>query len=188
MRKTLSALLAVVLVLCAVPALAEGETLVYGTMPIPYAAFYAAEGVTIEVDAVSSATDSKWKNENLVAGTYYAEHTDDQGGDILGVVYPVAISQADLDTLGEDSGFTALDAEPAAYKVAILEDGQLTFSDVQGARETFEAEVTLATASRYGDYQIEVKAINNADGTSDIGTIYGVLLETGDAVYALHPS
>ncbi len=186
MKKILSFLLTSLLVLSAVPALAEADDLVYGTMQIPYAAFYAAEGVTVDVDAVSSATDSKWKNPGLVAGTYYAEHTDDQGGDILGVIYPVAISQADLDALGEDNyAFTALDEAPAAYKTAALNDGELTFSAVQGASETFEAEASLATASRYGDYQIDVKTLNNADGTSDIGTIYGVLLTAGDKVYAL---
>ncbi|MBQ8954463.1 MAG: hypothetical protein IJ048_10135 [Clostridia bacterium] len=184
--KKLSLLLVLLLALNAMPAFADGEDVVYGTMQIPYDLFYAAEGVEISVDAVSSATNAKWKNEGLVGGTYYAEHTEDEGGDILGVVYPVAISQADLTALGEDNcGFTALDEAPAAWKTAALTDGALSFSAVEGESEVFEAEVVLTTESKYGDYQITVNAINNQDGTSDIGTIYGVLLKTEDGVYAL---
>ena len=190
MKKLVSILLAAALLISAAAcaALAEGEDLVYGTMQIPYAAFYAAEGVTTEVDAVTSATNSKWKNEGLVAGSYYAEHADDEGGDILGVVYPVAITQTDLDALGEENyGFTTLDEVPAAYKCATLADGALTFSELQGEAFPLKVEeVVFDTESKYGDYQIEVKSINNKDGHSDIGTIYGVLLKTeaGD-IYGL---
>ena len=167
-------------------ALARQDDTVYGLMNIPYADFYAQEGVSIPVDGVSSATNGKWKNENLVAGTYCAAHEADEGGDILGVTFPVAISQADLTALGEDNyGFTALDAAPAAFKTAALTDGILTFSALNGEESSFEAAVTLTTESRYGDYQITVDAIHNADGVSDIGAIYGVLLSTGDKVYAL---
>ncbi|MBQ1311692.1 MAG: hypothetical protein IIY55_07570 [Blautia sp.] len=175
-----------VLSAAAAPAFAEADV-VYGTMEIPYAAFYAAEGVNGEVDAVSSATDSKWKNENLVAGTYYAEHTEDNGGDIPGVVYPVAISSADLAALGENTyGFQELADAPAAYKNVTLEDGNAVFSAVQGDTTEVQAEAEFTTVSRYGDYQINVNAINNADGTSDIGRIAGVLVSTGDGSnYAL---
>ena len=183
MKKLLVLTLALLVLTCAV-ALAEGDT-VYGTMRIPYDQFYAAEGVSIPVDAVSSATNSKWKNEGLVAGTYYAEHADDDGGDILGVIYPVAVSQGDLDALGEEYAFEALEEVPAAYKQVTLENGQVSFSAVQGETASFEAETSLTTESRYGDYQISVKSINNAEGTSDIGTIYGVLLNTEEGVYAL---
>ncbi len=186
MKRLVSLLTVLAMMACLVPALAE-EEVVYGTMAIPYEAFYAAEGVGIAVDAVSSATNSKWKNESLVAGTYYEAHADDEGGDILGVVYPVAISPADLDALGEENyGFAPLDEIPAAYKAASLEGGELAFSAVVGEASEFEAEATLTTESRYGDYQIDVKSINNQDGTSDIGTIYGVLLVAEDGgVYAL---
>lgn len=74
-------------------ALAESDAYIYGTMQIPYGAFYAAEGVASEVDAVTSATPTKWSSETLAAGTYSAAHEADEGGDILGVVYPVAITQ-----------------------------------------------------------------------------------------------
>ena len=68
---------ATLLVAAASPGFAETDGTIYGTMKIPYNAFYAAEGTASEVDAVSSATDSKWKNDKLVGGTYYEEHTDD---------------------------------------------------------------------------------------------------------------
>lgn len=73
-------------------ALTQEEEYLYGIMQIPYADFYAAEGSASEVDAVTSATTSKWSNQELVAGTYYEAHAEDEGGDILGVVYPVAIT------------------------------------------------------------------------------------------------
>ena len=66
-------------------------------MKIPYAEFYAGEG-TSEVDAVTSATDAKWKKEALVGGTY--NNGDHQ---ILGVIYNVAISSSDLAALGENN-------------------------------------------------------------------------------------
>lgn len=184
MKKQISALIAAVMLagsLTAGGALADSESYVYGTMQIPYDEFYAAEGVASAVDAVSSATDSKWKNTDLTAGTYNAPHSDDNGGDILGVTYPVAITQSDLDALGEDShAFTALDGQPAAYKIASVADGSLSFSAVQGDAAPIDASATISTDSPWGDYQITVDAINNAKGTSDIGTLYGVLLRTDD--------
>ena len=169
------------------PAFAETDNIVYGRMKIPYNAFYAAEGTASEVDAVSSATDSKWKNENLVGGTYYEEHTDDNGGSILGVVYPVAISAADLESLGDNNyGFSELAETPSAFKNVTVENGEAVFSALQGETAAVEAEAEFTTVSGYGDYQINVNAINNADGTSDIGTIAGVLLTTTDgSVYGL---
>lgn len=173
--------------LCAGGALGEGDGYIYGTMRIPYADFYAAEGVSGEVDAVSSATNSKWKSDTLAAGTYSQPHADDEGGDILGVVFPVAIAPADLEALGDDNGgFAALDEVPAAYKIASVSEGRLSFSAVQGERAALEAELSLSTDAPWGDYVLDVSAIHNADGSSDIGTIYGALLTTDDgAVYAL---
>ena len=189
MKRLFSSLIAAAMLTGALAggALAEGDAYVYGTMQIPYDAFYAAEGVAGDVDAVTSATDSKWKSESLAAGTYNEAHTEDAGGDILGVVYPVAITQSDLDALGEENrAFTAMEGEPAAYKIATLEDGELTFSAVQGETAALEAGAELTTDTPWGDYQVTVDAINNADGSSDIGRIYGVLIKTADgAVYGL---
>ena len=37
---------------------------------------------------------------------------------------------------------------------------------------------TIATETAWGDYLITVDKINNSEGTSDVGTIYGALLTT----------
>ena len=81
-------------------------------MNIPYADFYAAElSNSVPVDAVSSATqnkwkgnstgkigdDGKWQNGGLAAGTFN-EEGENGGGKILGVTYPVEISKADLES------------------------------------------------------------------------------------------
>ena len=65
-----------------IPAKVSAADKIYGTMNIPYADFYSAEiANAYEVDAVSSATTSKWAmNEpgKLVAGTY-----NDGSGSVL---------------------------------------------------------------------------------------------------------
>lgn len=181
LKKTMQILLCAALLTSAasLTAGAEGEV-VYGTMEIPYAAFYAAEGVASDVDAVSSATTSKWKNENLTAGTYNAEN-EDGSGTILGVVYPVAISQDALTALGDNNyNFTKLDEAPAAYKEVTVTDGVVSFSAVQGATAAIDGvTATITSDTRYGDYCIDA-AVNNANGTSDVGRIFGILLHTTD--------
>jgi len=181
----MAAALASTTALSAMPlAASAAEDVVYGTMNIPYADFYAAEvNNTVPVDAVSSATASKWSmnqtgsfaedgtwtSGGLVAGTY-----NDGAGKILGVTYPVAISQADLDSLTDKYGFTALDAQPVAYKPVTVTDGVASFGkieDTDGA-ETLTGGITLSNTSNYGDYQIQVENIpQNAD-------IYGVVVKT----------
>ncbi len=157
------------------------EDVVYGTMNIPYDKFYAAEGVGSEVDAVTSATTSKWNNKNLTAGTYGSTNEDGTGV-ILGVTYPVAISRDDLTALGDNNfNFTELSAAPAAYKTVTVNSGNAEFSKVSGDTAAVSGvETSITTDSPWGDYVIDVTSINNANGTSDIGTIYGVVLFTQD--------
>ena len=157
------------------------EDVVYGTMNIPYDKFYAAEGVGSEVDAETSATTSKWNNENLSAGTYGSAN-EDGTGIILGVTYPVAISREDLTALGDDNfNFTELSTAPAAYKTVTVNAGNAEFSKVSGDTAAVSGvETSITTDSPWGDYVIDVTAINNANGTSDIGTIYGIVLFTQD--------
>ena len=157
------------------------DDIVYGTMNIPYDKFYAAEGVGSEVDAVTSATTSKWNNKNLTAGTYGTANEDGTGV-ILGVTYPVAISRSDLTALGRDNyGFTELKDAPAAYKTVSVNSGKAEFSKVSGNTAAISgAQTSITSDSPWGDYVIDVTSINNANGTSDIGTIYGVVLFTQD--------
>ena len=154
------------------------DTLLYGTMNIPYTDFYAAEmgDSAGDVDAVTSAT----KNKVLMNGEgKMFEGTYNDGVDtMLGVVYPVAISQADLDALGENNyGFTKLDAAPEAYKNVTVSDGKAVFSAVQDAEpETLNLGVKLSTETGYGDYLIDL-----TDQPEGFDTKYsGALLKTAD--------
>ena len=154
-------------------AVAADSDKVYGTMDIPYADFYRAEiGSAYEVDAVSSATEKKWKMNGegeYVEGTY-----NDGSGNILGVRYPVEVSAEDVDALKEKYGFTSLDSKPAAYKEVSLSGGSLSVSklvDTNG-EQTVDGEATVSTNSYYGDYQIKVT------GYPENTVLYGVIVNT----------
>ncbi len=173
----------------------EEETYVYVTMNIPYDEFYAAEmtGNDVEVDTVTSATSSKWStvNNNFGTGAVYTTAADESGGGtILGVQYPVYISQSALDSLGtdltenDDYYYTTLEDTPSAYKeVTVGEDGSLSFGAVVANSTTELTGVTaeLATSSRYGDYQLEVSGADLGDDT-----LAGIIVTTTDGTtYAL---
>jgi len=190
MKKITSVLCVVACVLSAVPFAAnaaDGDK-VYGTMNIPYADFYAAElSNNVPVDAVSSATqnkwkgnstgkigdDGKWQNGGLAAGTFN-EEGENGGGKILGVTYPVEISKADLEKLSDKMNFTELSEKPVAYKPVTVENGKASFGklvDTDG-EETLSGEMTVSSLTSWGDYQINVKGIPaNCD-------IYGVIVKT----------
>ena len=180
MKKTvLISAAAILAVAVAMPFSASAaDDVVYGTMNIPYTDFYAAEmGESAgEVDAVTSATKKKVLmngEDQMFAGTY------NNGTDtMLGVVYPVAITQAELDALGENNyGFTKLDAAPEAYKNVTVKDGKASFSAVQDAApETLNLGVKLSTETGYGDYLIDL-----TDQPEGFDTKYsGALLKTAD--------
>lgn len=194
MKKITSIVSAVALavsVTCAVPlyAGADEDTVVYGTMNIPYADFYRAElsgaPIAYKVDAVSSATTAKWSKNGegeLFEGTYN-QPNEDGTGTILGVTYPVAISQKDLTALGSDNyGFTPLDTAPAAYKNVTVENGNAVFSAVQDDTPVTASgsSIKLGTSTPWGDYIID---INDAP---ELGAIYGALIRTADGnAYAM---
>ena len=124
MKKLAMISAAAIAVMCAAVPVSAEDAVLYGTMNIPYTEFYAAEmgDSAGEVDAVTSATKKKVLmngEDQMFAGTY------NNGEDtILGVTYPVAITQADLDALGTDHyGFTKLDTAPEAYKNVTVKDG-----------------------------------------------------------------
>lgn len=189
---------AMVMTASAVPfaGMAEDE-MVYGTMNIPYADFYYAEfgesTNAYEVDAVSSATTSKWtgnQDGGLVQGTFN-EANEDGTGRILGVTYPVAISQTDLDALGDNNySFTALDSVPEAYKkVTLSDDGTVSFSEVVDDEiENAETSLTVETTSNWGDYCITVDELLYERGAaaSSIGKLYGcIITDTDGNKYAM---
>ncbi|MDE5738182.1 MAG: hypothetical protein K2H93_07450 [Oscillospiraceae bacterium] len=172
-----------------IPALAEGENYIYGTMNIPYADFYRAElensNNAYEVDAVSSATNTKWSKNGegeLFEGSY-GQANKDGSGQILGVTYPVAITQEDLEILADNNyNFQALDSQPEAYKIVTVTDGKANFSAVQDENpETFEAILKLNTGTAWGDYQIDVET-----APENLGAIYGAILKTQEGnAYAM---
>lgn len=188
MKKTASILtVAVLTAALAVPFSAGAEeNLVYGTMNIPYADFYASELENdTPVDAVSSATTSKWKANQtgsvaedgtwkaggLAAGTY-----NDGEGTILGVTYPVAVAAADVDKIPASYSFTELAERPAAYKTVTVQGGALSFGKIEDAdgAESITSDVTLSVTPWMGDYELTVANYpQNAD-------LYGVILETSD--------
>ena len=182
MKKITTMICAAACALSAVPFIsaAEDGSKVYGTMNIPYADFYAAEiENAYAVDAVSSATQSKWAmNEpgKLVAGTY-----NDGNGTILGVTYPVEVNAADADKLAKYD-FRPLDSKPAAYKEVTLEGDALKLSKVidTNGEQTVDGSATVSTTTRYGDYQL------NVTGYPEETDLYGVIVNTsaGDR-YAL---
>ncbi|MDE5763425.1 MAG: DUF1533 domain-containing protein [Ruminococcus sp.] len=178
------------MVLSSVPfSVSADDELIYGTMNIPYNDFYSAEfgesKNAYEVDAFSSATTSKWsKNDigGLFEGTYN-QANDDGTGQILGVTYPVALTQAELDSLGENNyGFTAVDYVPPAYKIVTVNDDGVSFSAVQDS-EPVTAEgsaVKLGTSTPWGDYLIDI------ENPPEMGAVYGALIKTSDGnTYAM---
>lgn len=157
------------------------KDMIYGTMNIPYTEFFAGEGVEGEVDAVSSATDTKWNSEDFVKGTFN-EAKDNGAGTILGVTYPVAITQADLDALGDNNySFQVLTETPAAYKTVTVTDGKASFSNVNGTEAKLEnvtAEISTETA--WGDYLIDLVSSDENEEPLGESTLYGAVVVTDD--------
>lgn len=156
---------------------------VYGTAKIPYNAYYAAElsgANDVAVDAVTSATKSKWQKQ---AGTYYEAASEGEGGTILGVEAPVAIERSAYEALVKEGNdiidtFTETESSAVAYK-RIYKNGSL--SATKGATTKLEGVTnTFTTSSSWGDYQM------NFTGLEMEGTVYGVIIKTTDgAKYGL---
>ena len=182
---------------------AEVTSETYVLMNIPYAQFYAADGVK-GADSVSSATKQKTR-ASLAAGSY---HVNSDGTDITGITFPVKISDAaalknyteitddskvDITTSikgketttiysGKDALFESasysyyiLNSAPTYYKEATVNpDGSLTFGKVEGAEaQQLQATTEFSTSSNYGDYQLDVDGLPES-----VSTVYGVVIST----------
>lgn len=161
--------------------LQEGVNYVFGMMNIPYADFYENEGILADtVDAVTTASTSKWGGQ-MTTGSYKTAYDAENGnyGAILGVPYPVAISEEDYATLqanlsalrsasgegikiwdGEDYNeqitdtysyeFTELSEQPEAFKVVSFdENGKIQFSKINGSTHEIDT-------SKYTELNINV--------------------------------
>lgn len=163
---------------------------VYGTMDIPYNDFFKAEGTFEKVDAVSSATTSKFTmNEagKLSEGTYHTVNKDSTGGTIDGVTYPVAVDKALIEeypdviskyNFKENENQTVV---PEAYKIFTYDsknkDGE--FSAVQDETPVTKSDVkvSLETSTKYGDYQLKFESAPY-DNTKEV--FYGAVVTTDD--------
>jgi hypothetical protein len=193
-KSLLCALSAITMAVTSVPTAAFSASAedgyIYGTMEIPYSEFFAAEdGVDYEVDAVSSATTSKFAMNtegSLSEGTYNEKYTDTDGnttgGKILGVTYPVAITAEDLASLGDNNyNFTELETAPVSYKTVSVEDGKATFSavvDTDGENEVDGSDTTLSVSTNYGDFQLEFGNVDLYDNSTEV--FYGAVVHTDD--------
>lgn len=165
----------------------------YVRMNLPYADFYAAEGIAPvgeQVDVISTATTSKFLGTNgLAAGTY------NDGTNISGVVYPVALSREDYNAVKElavengDYAIVGVVSDPAAYMQAAVADGKISFELVAEDKDSSGLSVgNFTTTSSYGSYQIDLTGVT--PGSSINGedlTIAGVILTTSDGeTYAMY--
>ncbi len=108
---------------------AQSEEYVYALMNIPYGAFYKAEGVDNQVDAVSSATKNKTRTGSLAAGSY---HVNSDGTDITGVIFPVKVKQSDL------TGCTQI-TDQSSVTISVTNRGNTTETTYSGKDALFEA-------------------------------------------------
>lgn len=123
------------------------EAYKYVVMNIPFSEFYDAEQntnslVSLEqqtlngTDAVSSATTSKYKmTSGLAKGTYYGEDTDASKGNMLGVTYPVKMTQADYGAL-KDTYLYVDEGTSNDYVTTVK--GSHYFKDYEGVPTSFK--------------------------------------------------
>lgn len=166
------------------------EAPAYVMMNIPYDKYYTAVTGVSDVDAVSSATDSKWKKQ---AGTYYTASESGVGGQILGVTVPVTVDadglkavsarevdSNDIKTAGAYSYYVPDVEGDEAYLLAMDANGRLSAPEDVEINILNDATAEIAYTSKRGDYQVYL------DGIEGIGTIYGATLKTeDDRIYPL---
>ena len=101
-------------------------------MNIPYGKFYAAElpKDAPELDAVTSATKTKPRTGTLAGGSY---HTDPEGSDIAGVIYPVYVP--DLAMLADYTQIT----DESSVEITVTNRGQTVTTVYEGKDALFEA-------------------------------------------------
>lgn len=193
--KIISGVMAAAMCVNMVPVLANAEEVnqtdyKYVMMNIPYGDFYASEGLAQNsyYDVVSTATTTKFLGTTgLAKGTY------NNGTDILGVIYPVAMTAEDYNELKsstktENDSYYFVDyvGTPKAYKTLDYENNTYTFSKANGAEVSSEglSVGNYTTGSTYGDYQIDVVGVKTQDAVTigeNIGvTVAGAVIEFSD--------
>jgi len=154
----------------------------YVLMNIPYEEFYEILGLENDrkIDAVTSATNNKWKN--MFSTVAYTKADDEgTGGRILGVRVPVLVS-SDYDTgavslESEEYYCTAMEEAPSFYlQLAVGENGNKSISLPESfkAQKLADAAASFSASSRYGDFQFSISGAPS-------GNVYGVMLTAEDA-------
>lgn len=149
------------------------ENFKYVLMNIPYADFYSAEGATFTEPAEGEA------GNGTAVGAYV-----DENGAALGVIFPVKVSDRDLEafmdgktdaTVADDesalsnsasySYYVLSDEEkPAVFKLLSFEDDEAVFGEIKGdgvnteSQGTLGAEIAYSSAADEPDFTIGLKA------------------------------
>lgn len=156
-----------------------------------------AEG-SASVDAVSSATKNKPRTGGLAGGSYHVnadgsditgviypvrintsaleglkQITDQDSVDITVTNrgQTTTTTYAGKDALFEAPSYSyyVLSEKPARYKTALVSDGKLTFTAVNGRAAAATVETELATAGRHAFYELSLKDI---EFTENISAVY----------------
>ncbi|MDR3310813.1 MAG: DUF1533 domain-containing protein [Oscillospiraceae bacterium] len=125
---------------------------VYGYMNIPYADFYAAEGVTHDVDAVTTASTSMWTG-SLASGSYTTYRGgEEEYGAILGLRFPVKLTAGDYRGIAANIGALRSAVKPVnmynpdskAYDIPVVDEWSYALT---GATVTAPAAFKTVTLS-----------------------------------------
>lgn len=170
----------------------EQQELVFGTATLTYAEFFSGDVSSTEnLDAVSSATTSKYEIMSNMATDFVDETANADGYHITGVKnVNIAIPARDVEAYQAcNDSFVLMEGEaPAQYKTVTMEGGRPVYSATQFniADTVTDATAELQTGTVWGDYQINVTdgAVTHLRNTRedegfDIGSgIQGIILET----------
>lgn len=169
---------------------AEEETYLYGMMNIPYADFYAAEGIAADtVDAVTTASTGKWGGA-MTEGSYKTEFDAENGnyGAILGVTYAVAITEEDLakvqeniDALRADATGSVMIYDGEGYNTPVVDNVSYEFT----ALEETPAAYKVVSFDENGDIQFskivgETYDIDETEYVDDLNVDVGEATSYGE--------
>ena len=174
----------------------------YGTASLSYEEFYAGDATSRKYDSVTSATTRK----STAFGNADVQNLTENGYEIAGVkkvnvatdakTYVEAQILSEAGELPESGVYTETagitlgrtpTVEPGQYKT-LNTDGTYSATKFNVKATVTDAEATLKTSSRWGDYEIDVKEtstkyLRNTKSDSDFAVnsgIQGMILETTD--------
>lgn len=181
------------------------ENYKYVLMNIPYADFYSAEGATFTEPAEGEA------GNGTAVGAYV-----DENGAALGVIFPVKVSDRDLEAFmdGKDDATVADDEsalsnsasysyyvlsdeeKPAVFKLLSFEDDEAVFGEIKGegvnseSLGTLDAEIAYSSDAEEPDFTIGLKAADEDTvfGFDADSEVSAIILDTdrGDRFGLLH--